>query len=106
MKVPVALEDQTAVDHGVESEIEVIQRLGRITEAGLLAPPFQQSVGAARQLIGDQTGDQVDGRHGFGLGLAQPGFQHGGHAAEAKLPQRALQFNQMHGWFPPWFCRR
>ena len=48
----------------------------------MLAPPLEQAVRAAGELIGDQTRDQVDGRHGFGLGLAQPGFQHDGDAAD------------------------
>ena len=33
----------------------------------------------------DQARDQIDRRHGFGLRLAQAGFQHGGHAAEPQL---------------------
>jgi len=32
--------------------------------------------------FGDQTRNQIDRRHGFGLRLMQSGFQHGGDAAE------------------------
>ena len=49
---------------------------------GLFAAALQQPVGAASQFIGDQTRDQIDGSHRFGLSLAQAGFEHGGHAAE------------------------
>ena len=96
------VEDQTAIHLRVEGEVEVVERLVGIAEAGLFAAPFEQAVGAARELVGDQHGEQVDGRHGFGLRLAQAGFQHGGHAAEAKLAQRALQFNEIHAWLSSW----
>ena len=93
------IEDQAPVDLRVEAEVEVIESLVGIPESGLLAPPFEQAIGAAGEFIGDQARDQVDRRHGFGLSLMQPGFQHGGHAAQAKLPQRTLQFNEIHDSF-------
>ena len=49
-----------------------------------------QPIAAARELVGDEAGEQIDGGHGFGLGLVQPGFEHCGHAAEAELAQSAL----------------
>src|SRR5271163_2549431 len=52
-----------------------------IAKAGLLAATLQQAVGTASQFIGDQTRDQVDGSHRFGLSLAQAGFEDRGHAA-------------------------
>jgi hypothetical protein len=33
----------------------------------------------------DKTRDQIDRRHGFGLGLVQARFEHGGDAAEPQL---------------------
>jgi hypothetical protein len=33
----------------------------------LFAPPLQQTVTAPGQLVADQTRDQIDRRHGFGL---------------------------------------
>ena len=90
------VEDQAAIHLRVEGEVEVVEGLVGIAEAGLFAAPLQQAVGAAGEFVGDQAGEQVDGRHGFGLGLAQAGFQHGGHAAEAELAQRALQFDEIH----------
>jgi hypothetical protein len=44
-----------------------------------------------------QARDEIDGRHGLGLGLADSGFQHGGHAAEPELSKRALDFGDVHG---------
>jgi hypothetical protein len=64
--------------------------------ARLLAPAFEQSVAAAGEFIRHQAGDQIDRHHGFGLGLAQPSFQHSGHAAESELPQGPLQFRDVH----------
>ena len=57
----------------------------RVAKVGLFAAPFEQSVAAPGQFVGDQARDQVDRRHGFGLCLAQSGFEHGGHAAEPEL---------------------
>ena len=79
------VEDQTAIHLRIEVEVEVVERLLRIAEGGLFAPALQQSVAAPGQFVGDQARDQIDRRHGFGLRLAQAGFQHGGHAAEPQL---------------------
>jgi len=55
----------------------------QVAKAGLFAAPFQQPVSATSELVGEQARDQINGRHGFGLGLPQAGFQHSGHAAES-----------------------
>ena len=57
----------------------------RVAEGGLFAPPIQESLTAAGQLVAHQTGDQIDWRHGFGLRLSQSGFQHGGGSAKPEL---------------------
>src|SRR5690349_7342363 len=57
--------DQTTIHLGIEVEVKVIERLVRIAEGGLLAPPFQQAVATPRELVGDQARDQIDGRHGL-----------------------------------------
>jgi len=82
--------DQTAIHLRIEVEVEVIERLMRIAEGGLLAPSFQQAVATPRELVGDQARDQIDRRHGFGLGLAQARFEHGGDAAEPQLSESML----------------
>lgn len=89
---------KAAVHLGVEGEVEVVQRLVGIAEAGLFAASFQQTVGAAGEFVRDQAGEQIDGRHGFGLRLMQARFQHLGHAAQAELPQGALEFDKVHGF--------
>jgi hypothetical protein len=62
----------------------------------LFVAAIQQSLAAAGEFVIHQAGNEVDGRHGFGLGLMDAGFQHGGDAAEAELPQSTLYFNQIH----------
>ena len=69
--------------------LKVKSKLSRVRSGsrkrGLFAAALEQPVAAAREFVGDQARDQVDGRHGFGLGLAQAGFEHRGHAAEPEL---------------------
>ena len=36
------------------------------------------------------------GRHLLGLGLAQARFEDGGHAGEAQLAERAIEFDEIH----------
>lgn len=90
------VEDEAAVHLGVEGEVEVIECLVGIAEAGVLAAPFEQAVGAACEFVRDQAGEQIEGSHGFGLSLSQAGFQHIGHAAEAELAQSAFEFDEVH----------
>ena len=79
------IEDQTAIHLRVEIEVELVQGLVRVAELGLFAPAVEQPFAPPAQLVADQTRDQIDRRHGFALGLAQSGFQHGGYAAEPEL---------------------
>src|SRR5215471_2770831 len=79
------VKDQTAIHLRIEAEIEVVEGLQRVAESGLFAPPLQESITAPGQLVGDQARDQINRRHGFGLGLTQTGFQHGSYAAEPEL---------------------
>ena len=76
---------QAAIHLRVESEVEVVQSLVRVAEGRMFAPAIQESLAAAGKLVTHQTRDQIDRRHGFGLRLAQSGFQHGGCAAEPEL---------------------
>ena len=96
------VEHQAAVHLRVEREVEVVKRAIGIAEGGLFAAALQQSIGAAREFVRDEGRDQIDGRHGFRLGLAEASFQHGGHAAEPQLAERAFQFNEVHGSFSWW----
>jgi hypothetical protein len=81
------VEDQTAIDFGIKAKVEVTETAAGITEASLFASAFEQPVSAAREFVRYQAGDQIYGSHGFGLSLAQPGFEHCGHAAQAELAE-------------------
>src|SRR5215831_10049699 len=91
------VEDQTAIHLLVEVEIKIIQSLLRIAKLRLLATSLQQPFATAGEFIRYQTGNQVDGSHRFGLGLAQTGFEHSSYAAEPQLLQSTVQLNQIHG---------
>jgi hypothetical protein len=52
----------------------------------LLGPSLQQAIAAASEFVRDQAGEEVDRGHGFGLSLAETGFEHGGDTAESELP--------------------
>ena len=94
------IEDQATVHLRVEGEVKVIESLVRVAEAGVFAAPFEEAIGAPGEFVGDQRGEQVNGRHGLGLCLPQAGFEYAGHATEAELAQRLLQFDEVHsGWF-------
>src|SRR5260221_9104538 len=81
---------QAAIHLRVEGEIEVVQSLVRVAEAGLFAPAIQESLAAAGQFVAHQTGDQIDRRHGFGLRLMQSGFQHGGGGRAGVVVMRVI----------------
>src|SRR5215831_12083393 len=79
------VEHHAAIHLLVEAEIKVVERRMLVTKAGLLTAALQQTVTASSQLIRDQGGKQIDGGHGFGLGLLQTDLQHGRHAAQTQL---------------------
>jgi len=76
------VEHQTSIHLLIKIEVEVVGRLLRIAKLRLFAPPLQQSFASSSELIGDQTGDQSEGCHGFGLGLTETRLQHGCHIAQ------------------------
>ena len=80
----------------VEVEIEGVQPLVRVAEAGLLDAAGEQSVLAAEELVADQRGEEVDGRQRGRLGFEQAGLEAGGHAGAAELAEGALQFDEVH----------
>src|SRR6266851_996862 len=99
------LEDEAAIELLVEVEIERVEGLADVAEAGLLEAAGEQPVLAPEQLIADERGEEVDGRPLVGLGLEQPRLQAGGHAGAAELPQSALQFDEVHVGISSWdFC--
>ena len=76
------LKDQAAIHLGVEGEIKVVEGSEGIPKFGLFASAFEQAVGPPGEFIGDQTGDQVQGGHGFGLSLTQACFEHRRHPTQ------------------------
>src|ERR1019366_5351352 len=104
-------EDQIAIHPGIELEVEVVQALVRIAELRLFVASLQEPLATAGQLIRDQRGDQVDGRHVLRLRLQKAGFHHCGHAAQAQLYQGTIEFDQVHGlgssnWIRCWIRSR
>ena len=88
--------DQRAIHLLVEVEIEAVERAVGIAEARLLVPAGEEPVLAPQELVGDERGDEIERRQLFGLGLAQAGFEDVGHAGEAELPERAIEFDEIH----------
>jgi len=93
------LESEAPTRLRIEGAVEVIARAVGIAEAGLFAAAFQQAIGGTREFIRDQARDQVDGSHGFGLSLAQTGFEHCGHASRPQSAERAFEFDDVYDWF-------
>src|SRR3981081_755315 len=82
--------DERTIHLLVEIEVKAVQGALRITEAGFLRAPLKQSVLSSQQLVGDECGNEIDGRRLLGLGLAQPGFQDVSHAGDAELPKSVI----------------
>jgi hypothetical protein len=57
---------------------------------------LEEPVLATQELVGHQRRDEIDGREFLGLGLAQPGFEDGGHAGEAQFAERVIEFDEIH----------
>jgi hypothetical protein len=80
----------------LKAKSNVVEGLVRVAELGLLFPPLQQALAPQGEFVGDQARQQVDGGERFGLGLTQTGLQPGGHSTQAKLFERAIEFDQIH----------
>jgi len=76
------VKDQAAIDLFVEVEIKVVERLMRVTEAGLLSPPLEKPVASPSQLVRDQAGDEINRRHGLGLSLTKARLEHRRHTTK------------------------
>ena len=94
------LEDEGAVDLLVEGEVEAVERAFGVAEARLLVPSGEQPVLASLKLVGDEGGDEVDRDHLLGLRLLQARFEDVGHAGEAELAQRLVEFDEIHDGSP------
>ena len=81
------LEDEAAVELAVEVEVEGVEGLADVAEAGALHAPLEEPVLAPLQLVLHERGDEVERRPVVGLGLHDAGFEGGGHARDAQLAQ-------------------
>src|SRR5260370_21372289 len=87
------VEDQTAIHLLVEVEVEVVESPLWVAKLGLLGSALQQTIAATGEFVRDQAGEEVDGRHGFGLSLVDTGFEHGGKSAQPCC--RKARFNSV-----------
>jgi hypothetical protein len=90
------LEDEGAIHLLVEVELEGVERLPDIAEAGVLDPALKESVLALQELVLDEGGEEVDRGQVLGLGLEEAAFEASGQAGAAELAEGALQFEERH----------
>ena len=95
------LVDQRAVHLLVEIEIEGIERAIGIAEARLFVPALEQPVLPAQRARRRRASRRDRWASScLGLGLAQAGFEDGGHAGQAELAERAIEFDEIHSGSP------
>jgi hypothetical protein len=90
------LVDECPIHLLVEIKVKGIERALGIAKARQLVPALEQPVLSAAEFVGDERGDEIDGRHLVGLRLPQPRVEDRGHAGQPQLPQGAIEFNQIH----------
>src|SRR5262245_29102152 len=90
------LEDERAIHLLVEIEVKVIERALGIAETRQLVPTLEEPVLSPAEFISDERRHEIDRRHFLGLGLPEACVEDGGHAREAQLAERAIEFNEIH----------
>lgn len=85
-----------AVELLVEGEIKAVERAVGITKPRLGVPARKEAVLAALQFVADERRDEIERREALGLGLMEPGLEHGGHAGEAELAEGGIDFDKIH----------
>ena len=80
----------------VKVEIETVERAIGIAEARLFVAPIKEAVLPPLQFVAHERGDEIERRQPLGLGVPQARLQDVGHAREAELAQRAIEFSQIH----------
>jgi hypothetical protein len=73
------IEHETPIHLRIEVKVEVVERFVRVAKSSLLYSALEQAIASTIQLVGDEAGEEVDGRHGFGLRLVQASFQNRSH---------------------------
>ena len=90
------LVDERPIHLLVEIKVKGVERALGITKARELVAAFEQAILPAAEFVGDEGGDEIDGRHLLGLRLPQPRVEDRGHAGEAQLPEGAIEFDEIH----------
>ena len=57
------------------------------------------------EFIADERRDEIEWREALHLRLTEAGFEDIGHAREAELAERALQFDEVHVGISSWVFR-
>jgi hypothetical protein len=100
------LEHESAIHLLVEIEVEGVEGLAAVSEAGLRDATVEEPILAAQELVLDERGEEVDGGLLLGLRLKQSSFEAGGHAGAAEVAEGALQFDEVHeGISSSWIFR-
>jgi hypothetical protein len=86
--------DQRLRDLPVDAKVKAIERALGITKAGLLEPAREEPILAAQQFVAHERREQIDRGLAFLLRLAQSRLEYIGHAGEAQLAQRGIEFGQ------------
>jgi hypothetical protein len=89
------LEDERPIHLLVEVEVERVEPLADVAEAGELDPAFEEAVLAAEQFVRHEPGEEIDRGQLLGLRFEQAGFEAGGDAGAAELAQGALEFEDV-----------
>ena len=63
-----------------------------VAKAGGFDAPLDQPVAPSLQLVVNEQADEIERSQVFGSGLLRSDRKRVGHAAEAQLPKRAVQF--------------
>jgi hypothetical protein len=93
------LEDQRTVHLlvEVEVEVEVVEGLPLVAEAGALDPALDEAVAASEELVGHERAKEVQRREAAGLGLQDAQLQVLGHSGEPELAEGTVDLGQVHG---------
>jgi hypothetical protein len=80
----------------VKVEVEAVKGTVPFAKASGFETPLEQAIGADSELVGDETGNQIEMRELLGLRLAYPDLDSGGHSAEAELSESTVYFDEIH----------
>ena len=80
----------------LKSKSKVSSVLPGSRKRACVAAALEEPILPPDELVADERGDEVERRQPLGLRLAEAGFEDVGHAGEAELAQRAVEFGEGH----------